>query len=111
MCGKKSYKKDIVKVEVNESIHKKVKIENIKKENVSDEEDLSDDAIFECLKNDLLVGTSSTYENLMELQEDLWNATIEGCCDQIRKDEEELKKYYEKSFDEIFPPIARVVKK
>ena len=52
MCGKKSYKKDIVKVEVNESIHKKVKIENIKKENVSDEEDLSDDAIFECLKND-----------------------------------------------------------
>ena len=71
MCGKKTIKKEIektIKVEVDESlhekvdeslhekvdesVHEKVKIENIKMENVSDEEELSDDAIFECLKND-----------------------------------------------------------
>ena len=59
MCGKKTCKKEIektIKEEVNESLHEKVKIENIKTENVSDEEELfrelSDDAIFECTKND-----------------------------------------------------------
>jgi len=114
MCGKKTCKKEIektIKEEVNESLHEKVKIDNIKTENVSDEEELSDDAIFECTKNDLLVGTNSTYENLLELQDNLWNAKIEGFCAQIANAEKELEQYYEKPFDEIFPPVARSVKK
>jgi hypothetical protein len=61
MCGKKTCKKEIektIKEEVNESLHEKVKIDNIKTENVSDEEELSDDAIFECTKNDCECQTS-----------------------------------------------------